>query len=368
MPIAHNLTNLDFKSFPSTRYQGSKRKLLPWLYKHIQNLKFNSALDIFGGTATVSYLFKKMGKRVTFNDYLRFNYLTGKALIENENISLNESDISFLITKHRTITYKTFVQDTFQDIYFTDEENAWIDRFLTNWTNLSNIYADDDAKQYKRAISFYAFSQSALKKRPFNLFHRANLYLRLSNINRSFGNKTSWEGSFEHYFKEFSAGANKAIFSNKKKNVALNVRVSEFVSKTRYDLVYVDPPYVRKEASGSDVDYLNFYHFLEGAIDYDDWGNRINYNLKNLRIEDKEPNEWTSTLRNSDAFAKLFSSVKSSIVVVSYKEPGIPCRKELIGILRKYKNKVISIPGLEYKYALNKNNGFHKEYLLIGID
>jgi len=30
------------------------------------------------------YLFKKMGKEVTYNDKLRFNYLIGKALIENQ--------------------------------------------------------------------------------------------------------------------------------------------------------------------------------------------------------------------------------------------------------------------------------------------
>ena len=46
-----------FKNFPQTRYQGSKYKLLPFLYEHISKLQFNSALDLFSGTSSVSYLF-----------------------------------------------------------------------------------------------------------------------------------------------------------------------------------------------------------------------------------------------------------------------------------------------------------------------
>jgi adenine-specific DNA-methyltransferase len=61
-------TQINCNDFPTTRYQGSKRKLLLWLYKHISPLNFKSVLDVFGGTACVSYLFKIMDKQVTYND------------------------------------------------------------------------------------------------------------------------------------------------------------------------------------------------------------------------------------------------------------------------------------------------------------
>lgn len=360
------MNNLDFKGFPTTRYQGSKRKLLPWIYKNIKSLKFKSALDIFGGTASVSYLFKLMGKKVTYNDYLKFNYLNGKALIENNNIFLSDSDVKYLLTKHKTIVYDSFVQKTFQGIYYTNKENAWLDRFLCNWNNISNIYPEE-ITQYKKALAFSAFSQSALKKRPFNLFHRANLYLRLNDVKRSFGNKTSWEGTFEEYFRYFVKEINKAVFDNKKKNKALNINASFFKSGAYYDLVYIDPPYVRKGVSRSDIDYMRFYHFLEGASDPENWRYRINYNSPNLRIEDESINKWGSLNKNRAAFENLFETFRKSIIVVSYKEPGIPSKRELIYSLKKNKRHVISIPGLEYNYALNRNNGFHKEYLLIGL-
>lgn len=61
------------KIVPTTRYQGSKRKILPWLYECMRNYEFHTVLDAFGGTGMVSYLFKKMGKRVTYNDLFQFN-------------------------------------------------------------------------------------------------------------------------------------------------------------------------------------------------------------------------------------------------------------------------------------------------------
>jgi adenine-specific DNA-methyltransferase len=356
-----------FNILPTTRYQGSKRKLLPWLYKHISPLKFKSALDVFGGTASVSYLFKKMGKQVTYNDYLKFNYYTGKSLIENNEVVITMEDVEFFLTKHKNIKYSTFVQNTFKKIYYTDEENKWIDRFLCNWNNFPDIYPEK-IKQYKRALAFYAFCQSALKKRPFNLFHRANLRLRLNNVKRSFGNKTSWEGSFDTYFRYFCDELNTHVFDNGEKHLALNLDVSNLNNRKEFDLIYVDPPYIRKEASGSAVNYLNFYHFLEGACNKDNWGERIDHNSKNLCLAEDRQNEWVSPILNISAFEKLFDVFKKSTIVVSYKEPGIPSKAKLAKLLNKFKKKVILVPGKKYDYALNKNNGFHKEYLLIGVD
>jgi hypothetical protein len=45
--------------------------------------------------------------------------------------------------------------------------------------------------EYKRAIAYSALCQACLAKRPYNLFHRANLYMRTQDVERSFGNKTT---------------------------------------------------------------------------------------------------------------------------------------------------------------------------------
>ena len=52
----------------------------------------------------------------------------------------------------------------------------------------------------ERALFRYLIYQACLKKRPFNLFHRANLRLRTNRrVKRSFGNAVTWERSFAEH-------------------------------------------------------------------------------------------------------------------------------------------------------------------------
>jgi len=55
MKFPYNLNN-----FPKTRYQGSKRKILPWMHSVFKKLEFDTVLDGFGGTGVVSFLLKKI--------------------------------------------------------------------------------------------------------------------------------------------------------------------------------------------------------------------------------------------------------------------------------------------------------------------
>ncbi|MCB9297121.1 MAG: DNA adenine methylase [Lewinellaceae bacterium] len=56
MQVSQN--TIDYKKFPTTRFQGSKRKILPWIAESLEELEFETVLDGFGGTGSVSYLFK----------------------------------------------------------------------------------------------------------------------------------------------------------------------------------------------------------------------------------------------------------------------------------------------------------------------
>jgi adenine-specific DNA-methyltransferase len=234
--------------FPSTRYQGSKTKLVDWIWCQIKELKFDTCLDAFGGTGTVAYRFKQEGKQVTYNDVLRFNYYIGVALIENVAVQLTTDDVEWILTHHPDVDYPNFIEKTFHDIYFTNDENTWLDQTVANIKCMTD--------PYKFALAFFALAQAAIVKRPYNLFHRKNLYVRLADVERSFGNKTSWDRPFTAWFCDFVTEANQAVFDNGRINQALNVDALE-VSGT-YDLVYIDTPYISERGEG--VDYRDFYH------------------------------------------------------------------------------------------------------------
>ncbi len=342
---------------PTTRYQGSKSKIAPWIWDNIKSLNFTSALDAFGGTGTISYLLKTKNKQVTYNDILKFNHYIGVALIENDTIKLSKEDIEFLLNYHSSVDYKTFIHDTFHDIYYTDDENKWLDMIIANIETYDNFY--------KKSLAYYALFQSCIIKRPYNLFHRKNLYVRLADVERSFGNKTTWDKPFECHFKKFADEINNCVFSNGMENKAFNQDV--FDIKGNYDLIYIDTPYISKAGVG--VDYLDFYHFLEGIVNYKNWSNMIDYKSKHKRIKNgksmcdsltlatstRMTRRWCDKTKIPTAFNELFKKFKDSILVVSYRSDGIPSIDELKMILKKYKDNVTEVRFDNYKYVLSNN-------------
>ena len=91
---------------PSTRYQGSKAKLVNWIWDCTKHLDFDSVLDIFGGTAVVGYMYKREGKTVCYNDYLKSNYLVGLSLIENNTIRFTNGDIKQILEVNPSQKYR----------------------------------------------------------------------------------------------------------------------------------------------------------------------------------------------------------------------------------------------------------------------
>jgi len=327
---------------PSTRYLGSKRKIVDWIWSQIEGLGFDTFLDAFGGTGVVGYCAKKHSKRVTYNDVLRFNYQVGLSLIENGSVQLSDTDFSFLLSEHNGVDYPTFIQDTFRGIYYSDDENRWLDVIVTNIKMLDN--------KYKKALAFAALGQACLVKRPFNLFHRRNLHLRLNNVERSFHNDTTWNKPFEQHFRKFVKEYNSLVFSNGRYNDAYNLDVFDldFVDA---DLVYLDPPYI--PLNGETADYHRYYHFLEGLVNYDKWGQMIDpeSDIKAIRYP-RSP--WNDKSKVGGAFDRLFRMFRyANYIVVSYRSDGVPSPDEIYAILKTYKDSV-ELRRKQFKYVLSK--------------
>ena len=326
--------------FPTTRYQGSKLKYVDWIWNCIKDLKFNTVLDAFGGTSVVAYKMKKNGKIVTYNDILFFNHIIGKALIENDKEKIDSEDLDFILTKHENINYPNFIETTFDDVYFTDDENKWLDMVVTNIRLIPN--------EYKKAIAFFALFQSCIIKRPYNLFHRKNLYIRFQEVKRSFGNKVTWDTPFDTHFKNFIQEANNAVFSNCQKNISINKDISSI--KNNFDLVYIDSPYISENGVG--LDYLDFYHFLEGIMNYDNWAEMIDPKSKHKRLKLKK-SDWNKKDKIEFAFESLIEQFRDSILVISYRSDGIPSIEKIKDILILNGKKITIHESNEMKYVLS---------------
>jgi DNA adenine methylase len=335
--------------FPDTKYMGSKRALLPFILRRIESLGFSRALDPFSGSGCVAYALKNTGAEVHTNDFLRFAYHTAKATVENNGTILGPKDLAFLLEKNKNA--RTFVRDTFLNLYFEDEDNEFLDNL---WANLQQL-----PSAMKRSLALAAACRAAMKKRPRGIF--------------TFTGKKGWDGrqdlklSMREQFLDAVELFNKAVFSNRKRNKAMCGDVFQ-IDPGGYDLVYIDTPYV---SPYSDCDYTRRYHFVEGFCTY--WqGVEILENTTTKKIKSYKTH-FSAKNGVITAFDKLFEQFRKAKLVVSYSSNGIPSKNEMVTLLKQYK-KSVNVYQVEHRYhhgnhnhKVGDNNNAVKEYLFIAV-
>lgn len=333
-------------NFPSTRYMGSKQKVLDFIWSTVENLTFHSMLDAFSGSACVSYLFKTKGKQVYSNDHLHFCYYLASALIANNETTLSTDDIGVLLASNPSAP--TFIQDTFEGLYFSDEDNRFLDETRSNINLLTH--------PFKRSLALSALVRACLKKRPRGIFAYTG--------HRYDDNRRDIQLSLREHFQLAVSDFNQAVFSNEQNNQALNEDVFELDVKP--DLVYFDPPYYSPR---SDSDYLRRYHFVEGLVRYWD-GVKIQQHTKTKKLE-KYETDFNGRASTYAAFPRLFHKFQDSIIVVSYSSNSLPSKDELLSMLRDVKGRV-DVYEIDYKYSFGtqyaggRNANDVQEYIFIG--
>lgn len=344
-------------NLPTTRYYGSKRRVVEkiWDALHENHIEFDSIIDLFGGTGIVSYYMAKQGKEVVYNDILSFNCEIATALLQSPKGILTEPNALNLLQRIPGRHYQTIIEDVFDGIYYPREENQLIDTVIQNI-----LFLNED----QRASAYYVLFQSCMIKRPFNIFHRRNLNLRTEYTTANFGNKTTWEQSFESLFVKFTRELNEFQFAHLPQVEISNV--SALHCNRNADLVYIDTPYFT-EKQGAAITYHNRYHFLEGLMHYEDIPNQINQEKINREIKFGQNPEFEHKNHYIEDLNKLLNRHQNSIIALSYTSAGFPSIEELCSIIRQYKEQVIVCNLGNHPFALNRNNNQRQEILLIGI-
>lgn len=313
------------KNFPGTRFMGSKYRVLPFILDCIKDLPFESVIDAFSGSGCVSYMFKQAGKRVISNDFMHFCSHITTALIENSNVKLSQQDLKALLalnTKHNR-----FISKNFKGLYFSDDENLFLDSVRANIDQLKN--------QYKKSLAIAALARACLKRRARGIFTFVG--------DRYDDGRKDMRMTLREHFIENVEAFNAAVFNNGKENMARNGDIFNLNQKA--DLVYFDPPYFTPQ---SDNDYCRRYHFVEGLARK--WeGLTIQEHTKTKKFE-KYETPFSSRDTVHEAFDRLFKKFKNSILVVSYSSNSIPSKSQMIELLRKYKNEVI-VHQVEHLYS-----------------
>ena len=314
-----------YKKFPPSRYMGSKNKIIKNLYDIFKNISFHSAIDLFSGSGSVSYLLKSMGKKVISNDYMHFSANISKSIIENSKIKLDNDDIDKLLNKPKA--YDKFVQNKFKNVFYWDADNDFIDIIRHNIKKLNN--------PYKKSIALSALTKACQKKQPRGIF---------TFISDKYGDgRADLKKSFETQFVEAINIFNDAVFDNKKKNESLN---KDFLNlKKKADLVYIDPPYFSKH---SDNEYVRRYHFVEGLVR--DWkGIEIQETSKVKKFK-KYPSMFDTEQGSYQAINLLVKRYLKSKIVMSYSSNSLPALDEIKSIVKNNKKKM-NVQKVDYTYS-----------------
>lgn len=334
--------------YPSTRFMGSKNKLLPDIWAVASQFKFDTVVDLFSGSGIVGYMFKAQGKTVISNDYMAMSATFTKAMIENNSERLSLCEAENLFNESSANTH--FVSKTFQGLYFPDEENLIIDTLRTNIGNMRN--------SYKKSIAMAALIRACLKKRPRGIF---------TYVGHKYDDgRKDLTTSFREQFLDAVITINKAVFDNGSKNVSRHGDAMTLQFKTR-GLVYIDPPYFGLH---SDNEYVRRYHFVEGLAR--DWrGVEIQEHTLTKKFK-SYPTPFSSRKGAAEAFDLLFKKFRDSVLLVSYSSNSLPAKDEMVALMTKHKTHVEVIP-LDYKYSFGNqghkvgdNNNTVKEYLFVG--
>ena len=335
--------------YPSTRFMGSKNKLLQEIAMVASQFEFDTVIDLFSGSGIVGYMFKAQGKKVLSNDYMAMSATLTKAMIENSGKTLSIRRAEKLLVPDKPSD--GFVENTFAGLYFSNEDNKLIDTLRANIKAIRN--------PYQRAIALAALIRTCLKKRPRGIFTYVG--------HRYDDGRKDLRTSFGDHFINAIEQINGAVFDNGFRCRSRHGDAMTYRPKMSRGLVYIDPPYY---SPLSDNEYVRRYHFVEGLAR--DWqGVEIQEHTKTKKFK-SYPTPFSSRKGAEDAFDKLFARYRDQIIIVSYSSNSLPIVDEMVEIMARHKTQVEIVP-VNYRYSfgnqghkVGNNKNKVKEYLFVG--
>lgn len=312
---------LDYK-FPEPQYLGAKFIHRGWIAQFIPE-NVNTVLDAFSGSQSIAYMLKQLGKKVVTNDFLNFNNLIGKALIENPGYVLDKRDTDILFSKNSDPTEFNLIEKLFSGLFFIPEEAAFADSFRSNIHRLDN--------PYKQALALAVMCRSITRKVTMGHFAHTQALVYAADPARIKRNR-SLIRPLQELFMELLPEYNAAIFDNNKENTSYNENILDLLPKSSgIDLVYFDPPYCNSHA-----DYQSFYHLLETYVEY--WKDKKFIN----GIKRYEPKKYSGFDKNSEALPNLRLMFEYARHIptwlVSYNDRSYPDIDTMVGLIEPYRN------------------------------
>lgn len=359
------------------KYMGSKREILGFIDKAVENLEVNSSwfCDLFSGTAVVSAAFLDRYNIIS-NDIQQYSsifahtYSTNIAKNVNENFReivvdkaeclvnefrvkysqyhFNYSDIisyeelydvekrqQRLINEKFDIGFSLFAKN-YSGTYWSYEQCVWIDSIRAV------------AEDYKDSAGYYAILSA--------------LIFAMSYTSQSTGHFAQYREITPQNVEDILLYRKKdilSLFVKKLDEIILHLNTTPInsivVTSLDYldclriipenSIIYADPPY-------SAVHYSRFYHVIETLVRYD----HPHLEYKGRYREDRYQSPFDKRKEVANAFQMLFKAVdeRKSHLILSYSDNGLLKYNELLEIGER-------LLGTHYDILLQEQNYIHSK-------
>ena len=337
------------------RYLGSKALLLKEIEGIINENVKNAEVfcDIFSGTASVARHFKK-DYEVISNDLLYFSYVLQMATIEND----------------KTPSFDKLIDTIGCDPYaYFDNGNILLNQCLDTPFIYENYTPNPKSERLyftnTNGIRIDYFRQTIERWRKEDILSTQEYYYLLAGLIEAVPFVSNIAGTFGAYLKHWDNRAKNPIklieldvVKNGKNNKAFNMDANILIDKIEGDILYIDPPYNKRQ-------YAPNYHLLETIAKYD---SPAIYGKTGMRPYNELKSKYCTTTPNVlVAFEELIKRARFKHIVVSYSTEGTMEAKDIESILKLYGKKdtfkLKRIPYRRYKHTADETKHSLEELL-----
>lgn len=305
-------------------YMGSKKKIIPSIHKALEDLKYNSVLDMFTGTTRVAQSFRAAGKVVIANDLSDASQCYGSLFLEHPD----PKSLQPYLDKMNKLKGK---EGWFTKNYHGDKT--------------SNQKGDGRFMQYKNTIKVDA-ARDYVEDLDVDKVTKRSLIACILFALPTVDNTT---GQQQAYLKEWCDRSYKdiifkipGIVKGPLGRVLNQDCFDKRWSKSDIDLVYLDPPYSKN------VWYPSYYHIYDSVVKWDKpkTVGKANRRIDRSQLGKKQgihdtkmysDNPWYSN-DPSTGFTKVIDSFPNSHIVISYSSDSALSKQDTLNLLSQYGN------------------------------